>query len=238
MKQLALISLLASSNLIYSQTASFYANPFVFAYKPDTSSEHYRHIMEMNWRINGEKLNWYSDTVYIKTDNIPDTILFQQHKQAKIDTLICMISLPMNYEFNYNECCGGFNVRWDKHRHWGAVQFSVLNARKKNYLGRIGETLLVVNQDSLNVLSPQCISAMAPNIHHVALSEFMYCKPGENCQNESPLDCLVAYNDGPMVDSFNLQVTRQLYNFLYLPLSNDPLQIIYDVRSGKITIHY
>lgn len=91
--------------MLFGQVATFWA---------DTSgiipTKEYNYITEAEWKINGQTLRYGLSPIAVPTDNVVDTIFYKQFENSKWDTLICNITEPANYIFQYNMCCGGFDV--------------------------------------------------------------------------------------------------------------------------------
>ncbi|MBL7898290.1 MAG: hypothetical protein JNJ99_07130 [Crocinitomicaceae bacterium] len=216
--------------------ASFYANPFRRQSEIDTSSDNYKYIMGMKWIIDGKPFTWYDDTLYVKTDSKPDTIFFQERVNGKIYQLICMISEPNHYNFIYNVCCGAFNVTWNSSNSWGGVQFNFQKTDPNYYLGTIHETGLVCHKDSINTVSPQCISAMANNIYPVSLNKIYLHKTSSSLNDSIPISCMTNSKEEYLDDFAEFSVYKRCFDFLYLPLSDKPLKISYNNQNGSFVI--
>lgn len=191
-------------------------------------------IMESEWQINGQTLTYGSTPIRVETDNQVDTIFFRQDKNARWDTLICSISRPTNYTFYYNECCGGFNTADETGTYLvGSVQFENRNPKKgKHYLGTLGEAGVIIDKNSVH-LKPTCRSAMSPNCYEVTLREIEPCSTTDSCNEEI---CLVEPNSENPNYGFGYATQSTLFRFLFLPLSNDPIHVSYNTKSGTVQI--
>ena len=104
----------------------------------------YHKILQWEWIINGKHLKYGSGKVFIQTNSSKlDTILFLKNKQSTYDTIITNIAAANSYQFEFNSCCGNFNVK-NKHsnkttRVNSLVQFKISGLNKDyKYLGIIG----------------------------------------------------------------------------------------------------
>ena len=90
-----LIAILTSS-LSYAQTAIFSADTTRFF--SESRKDIYDKIMEAEWRINGQTLDYGSKPIKIKIDNILDTILYRQRNNSTVDTILCNINTTGNFK--------------------------------------------------------------------------------------------------------------------------------------------
>ena len=210
---------------LFGQVATFWA---------DTIRIDDGRILEAEWKINGQTLHYGSKPIEVRIDNIIDTILFKQFKTTKWDTLICIIAEPLNYTFQYNMCCGGFDVFENDKRISGTVIFIIKNFNKKiKYLGQLEGAGILLNHHSNDTLKPICWSPMLPNIYSIALSEIEICKDTTNCNEEI---CLYEKGNSEPNYSFGFKTISRKFNCLYLPLSSHPIKVIYDRKTEKIKI--
>jgi len=68
--------------LSFGQTAIFSADTTRFF--SETRKDIYDKIMEAEWIINGLTLHYGSKPITIKTDNIPDTLLYRQRASQMV----------------------------------------------------------------------------------------------------------------------------------------------------------
>lgn len=190
--------------------------------------------MEAEWKINGKTLHYGSKPISVKTDNIIDTIYFKQFMNSKWDTLICNITKPINYTFQYNMCCGGFDVYENDKRLSGSVIFLIQNPdMKKKYLGQVDGAGILIDKQKTDTLRPICWSPMHPNIYNLALRVIDICKDTTNCNEEI---CLYEKGMKEPNYGFGFKTVSVLFNCLFLPLSSEPIKIIYDTKTNEIKI--
>lgn len=213
--------------MLFGQVATFWA---------DTSgiipTKEYNYITEAEWKINGQTLRYGLSPIAVPTDNVVDTIFYKQFENSKWDTLICNITEPANYIFQYNMCCGGFDVYNAENRISGAVIFIVENAKKKKqYLGQLAGTGVLVSQQTSDTLKPICWSPMQPNIYNLAFSEIEICQDTTTCDEEI---CLHEKGQEEINYVFSFKTISCKLNCLFLPLSNEPIKVIYNRKTKKI----
>jgi hypothetical protein len=211
--------------VLFGQVATFWA---------DTLRIDDENILEAEWKINGQTLHYGSKPIEVRIDKIIDTILFKQFKHSKWDTLICNIAEPLNYTFQYNMCCGGFDVYENDKRISGTVIFIIKNSdKKKKYLGQLDGAGILLDLHNGDTLKPICWSPMHPNIYNVALSEIEICKDTTNCNEEI---CLYENGNEEPNYGFGFKTISNKFNCLFLPLSGQPIKVIYDRKTDKIKI--
>ena len=227
-----LITILTSS-FSFGQTAIFSADTTRFF--SETRKDIYDKIMEAEWKINGLTLHYGSKPIIIKTDNIPDTLLYRQRNNSKVDTILCNISQSGNFKFYYNECCGGFNIADEKGKFIiGSIIFSIQGQDNKNkYLGTLGETGILVNSASKDTLKTGCRSAMSPNVYQITFSQIEICKDVINCKEET---CLFEKGKEELNYDFGYKTISKKIECLFLPLSNQPIKMTYEPRTDRIRI--
>jgi len=210
---------------LFGQVATFWA---------DTIRIDDERVFEAEWKINGQTLHYGSEPIAVKIDNIIDTIFFKQFKNSEWDILICNITQPLNYTLQYNMCCGGFDVYDKTNRISGSVIFIIKNSdEKKQYLGQLEGAGILVTQHNSDTLKPICWSPMQPNIYSLALSEIEVCKDTTNCNEET---CLYEKGKEEPNYGFGFNTVSLKFNYLFLPLSNQPIKVIYDRKTDKIKI--
>jgi hypothetical protein len=217
----------------FGQNAVFYADKI--SLMNESRKDIYDQIMEAEWRINGKTLHYGSDPIEVTPDEKMDTIFYRQKNKAKWDTIICQISKPGKFTFVYNECCGGFNVK-DESGHFieAKVNFRIIGQKKRRlYMGTLGEAGLLVRSDCMITLLPGCRSAMSPNIYQLTLSEVDF-PTDDSLRNGSTCLYKVGY---PELDyDFAFRIIDVKFNFLFMPLINEPIQIIYDLTNGALNL--
>lgn len=188
-------------------------------------------VLEAEWKINGQTLLYGSKPIKVKTDNIIDTILFKQFNNSRWDTLICNISKPLNYTFQYNVCCGGFDVYENNTRLSGSVIFLIKNPdMNRKYLGQLDAAGILISEQKSDTLRPICSSPMLPNIYSLSLRTIETCIDTTDCDEEI---CLL--EKGMETNfGFGFKTISIIFNYLYLPLSNEPIKAIYDSKTGRI----
>jgi hypothetical protein len=216
---------------LFGQTATFSADTV----KDIRTNMFYDRMIEAEWKIKGQALHYGSKPIAVKTDNIIDTILFREDKNSKWDTLICNIVKPRNYKFWYNPCCGKFNVSdGTKESIIGAVIFNLNGLDKeRQYLGTLGETGILLKATLNDTLKPGCRSAMSPNIYWLTLREIKICKDTIDC-NEGT--CLYEKGKEDLNYKFGYKTISVKLDCLFLPLSNQPIKVNYNLRTEKVKI--
>ena len=141
----------------------------------------------------------------------------------------------MNYRFVYNACCDVFYVFMDTRGYIvGNVKFALTqNPEKKTYLGELGETGILVKSSSNDTLKPLCRSPMSPNIYPIKFSEIKICKDTTGCREGT---CLFVKDGAELNYDFGFKTISCKADFLYMPLSRDPLLVIYDPKTGSIVL--
>lgn len=223
------------SQFCIAQTARFYADT-VQLKKHTGSRSDLDHVFEMEWIINGQHMQWGSDTLRITPDqNKMDTVLFRADKRAKWDTILCNISKPEVYTFVYNTCCGGFYLRNERMKAFapGKVSFRISGKPKAKYLGVIDEAGVPLRSDSAVVLNAMCRSAMSSNIFRVELQTMEDAPDTINCSSLMCLD--VGLGNEPRYD-FYYKKKKTLTSFLYMPMDETPLELIYDPKKRSTTL--
>lgn len=202
----------------------------------DNNERLFNKILEMEWIINDDTLKFGSSEIYLITnENKLDTIYFKVNAKSAYDTLICNIAQPIKYRFIYNTCCGGFDVIEDKtnNRIGGKVLMKISKSPVNEiYLGTFGEAGMIIGDAFKDTLSVTCTSAMSSNIYAVKLIQIESCKASETCET---LMCFQATFGKDKFD-YDYKTVSQKLNFLYLPLSNKPLPITYNLLSNTISI--
>lgn len=197
--------------------------------------KYFKEISEMKWVINQQTLQFgYPPVQVIPNKNKLDTILFQKDANAKWDTLICNISKAQIYNFQYNECCGAFNVIDATNNRFIKGSLSLKLTRKakhKQYIGTLGEAGMSIQNTIPDTLKPACRSAMSPNIYWVSLKEIVECKNTQKCDIS-----MCFYNGKEEVYDFEYSTKKEITEFLYLPLSNEPLSISYNPFNQELII--
>jgi hypothetical protein len=221
--------------VLLGQTATFSADTSQFFKEKNRNPEIYNKIMEAEWKINGEILHYGSKPISVKTDNIIDTIYYRQFKNSKWDTLICNINKPKHYIFHFNPCCGGFNISDDTNKYViGSVNFNIKNTdNKRQFLGTLGEAGIIVSSKFISTLEPACRSAMSPNVYQLTLKEFEICK---ETADYNEVTCLYMKGNEELNYEFSYITTSLKLDCLYLPLSNEPIRVTYDLKIGKVKI--
>lgn len=191
--------------------------------------------MEAEWRINGQTLHYGSKPITIKTDNILDTILYRQRNNSKVDTIVCNINKSGHFKFYYNECCGGFNIADETGKFIiGSIIFSIKEQdNRKTYLGTLGETGILVNSATNDTLKTGCRSAMSPNVYQITFSQIEICKDSINCKEGT---CLFEKGKEELNYEFGYKTISKKIDCLFLPLSNQPIKVIYDPKTDRIRI--
>jgi hypothetical protein len=214
-----------------------FAQQAIFTAKPKEIDNH-QDIAQMQWSINGQLLTFGSDTVKITpNEKVLDTILFKRNEKSLWDTIICDIAQPRHYNFVYNECCGGFNVADGKTHSFikGEVIFEKTEQTQDVYLGLLGETGVLLHRGNNTVL-PMCRSAMSPNIFLIQLKEIEICADTAGCVGpDSDLQCYTT-DGGQTTYDLYYRTKKTITRFLYMPLNEEPLKVIYNPVNKQIVI--
>jgi len=219
--------------LLFGQTAKFYADTTLAWRDAGQNLKEKQRLMEMEWRINGQILHFGSKPIEIKVNkNKTDTLFYKQNNHAKWDTIICKVKESKNYTFIYNTCCGGFDIADETgKRIVGQVNF-IIEVQDKNqiYLGTLGEAGLIVT-NTTDALRPGCRSAMSPNIYQLTFREIEICKDTIDCKEGT---CLYEKGKEGLNEDFGYKTTSLKLDCLFLPMSNQPIKVIYNAKTGKI----
>ena len=226
-----LITVALSPTVLFGQTAIFSADTLIFR---NHSQKRKARIMESEWRIHGQTLHYGSKPLAIKTDKVMDTVFFRLYKNSTWDTLICNITEPKKYIFEYNECCDGFNICDDKNKLvTGSINFRVEGFdNKRLYLGTLGESGILIKEKN-QILDRNCGSPMLPNFYPITFSEIEICKGTIDCNKEI---CLYEGGEFKPDHEFGFKTISLKLDFLFLPLGNQPINVIYNAKTGKIKI--
>lgn len=222
-----LLLLFLSSNII-AQTASF---------SVDTIRFKSGSILEAEWRINQQALSYGSKALNIAIDNKIDTILYKAHKDATWDTIICNINQAQHYTFHYNPCCRGFNIHNAANKRLSAsVKFMLKGTNSKiKYLASLGETSMLLRPMQLDTLNSksECRSAMSSDVYQLTLSEIAICKDENGCEEAT---CLYEQGKEGLNYNFAYKPISFKMNCLFLPLSDKPVKVVYDQRTGRVKV--
>jgi hypothetical protein len=221
--------------MMFGQSANFFADTTLAWRDAGQNQKEKELLMEMEWRINGQTLHFGSKPIEIKINqNKTDTLFYKQNNKAQWDTIICKINEPKTYKFIYNTCCGGFDIADERGRIFGQVNFKIEGqANKRVYLGTLGEVGLIVKTTTTDTLRPGCRSAMSPNIYQLKFSEIEICKDTSSCFEGT---CLYEKGKNELNYDFGYRTISKKINFLFMPLSRKPIQIIYNSKTDKIKI--
>ena len=217
----------------YSQPATFYADTLrLMEYNQnDTSSEGYG--MQMQWIIKGQQLSWGSTPIEVGlTESGVDTIFFKWHDHSKWDTLLCKIKGGSSVTFVYSPCCDYFDVvDSNGDRFKGKVSFDLKGSlpKKTKYLGSIDDSRVFMTQKP-DTIPPFYRSVMLPNTYNVEVEQIKDCS-GKHCQ-----EAAIQKPDGSMEISYHFRIVEEILNFHYLPVSEEPVSVTYDLDSGVVRI--
>jgi len=190
----------------------------------------------MEWKINGQVLHFGSKPIVVNADpNSIDTLFYRRNSKTKWDTIICNIKEPLTYKFIYNNCCNGFNVLGANGKSIeGKVNFRLIGKQSnKTFLGTLGEAGVLINVNATDTLFPGCRSAMSPNIYSLSFKEVQTCNDSLLCKEQI---CLFEKDKEDLNYSFNFRTISSKVEILFMPLSSDPIQIFYNVKSDNVTI--
>lgn len=216
-----------------SQSATFYADTHRLMQYNQNNSSSEGYGMQMQWIIKGQSLRWGSTPIEVTpTESGVDTIFFKGQDQSKWDTLLCKIKGGSSITFVYSPCCDYFDaVDRNGDRFEGKVSFMLVGATpaKKKYLGSIDGSGVFMTQSPDTIL-PFYRSPMLPNTYDVEVKEIRDCF-GKGCQ-----EAAIQKPDGSMEISYHFRIVEEILNFHYLPVSEEPVSVTYDLDSGVVRI--
>lgn len=235
MKHNLLIILIILPTILWGQSATFYADTTDLRMYTGYNKDLLKRVMEMEWRIGGHVLRFGSKPIKIKPDpNKIDTLFYKQNKNARWDTIICNIKEPLTYKFVYNTCCDGFNIAGTDNKFFnGKINFRLTGQTNKMFLGTLGEAGVLVTMKTTDTLLPGFRSAMSPNIYWVSFQEIKACGDPSVCKEDI---CLSEKGKKELNCEFKYRIISSKMKILFMPLSNDPLQVTYSTTTDKITI--
>jgi hypothetical protein len=190
------------------------------------------YISKQLWFINGQEMRYGSGLVRLAVNpNKVDTILYKGYRRNEFDTIICNISEAKSYKFYYNDCCGAFNIQDETTGRFiqGKIVYQLKNSKNKTYLGTLGESGILIEGNKSDTLKPHCISAMSPNVYQITFSEIELCKDSTNCTEAICMDV-----DNEVDWEFEFKTISKKIDILFMPLSSDPILIIYDEKTQLI----
>ena len=190
-------------------------------------------ISEQVWIIRGKELRYGSQA--LKVELIPgktDTILFKAYRRPHFDTIICFINEAKHFQFQYNPCCGAFNVKEQGQRGFfrASIIYRLKGESSKSYLGTLGETGILLKSGEADTLKPFCRSAMSPNVYPISFREIEICRSA-NCEEGT---CLQGEAEPEL--NFSYTTISSKLNCLFMPLSAEALVVTYDPISDKIEL--
>ncbi|WP_435263815.1 hypothetical protein [Tenacibaculum sp. nBUS_03] len=237
-KSLLIIFNLLFSISLFSQIAEFRADTTSLKKRTGNNEIVYKKALEMEWIINGKKLFFGSKPIkVIPNEKKIDTILFRNSSNSKYDLIICNISEASKFSFEYNTCCGGFNVRKENKGKLSRDIIFEISKKDENdiYLGTLGETGILLKKDNVeNHINEICRSAMSPNIYSIAVSKIRKnCDSLENCE-----ELLCEIRDGQAKGGFEYEVIEKKIEFLYMPLDDKILKIIFHEKTNRTELKY
>jgi len=223
---------------IYCQNARFATDVNRFRGRfPDTSSIPSYAIGD-EWIIKGQKMKYGTGEISVETTpGIIDTIFYKATNRNAFDTLICYINAGNKYKFYYNDCCGAFNVENISERKFirPAILFDNSRLNDRLYLGTLGEgSKVLLSQNWNDTLTSQCSSAMAPSVMLFQLLEI----EESNHNGSSEFYCLSNNQADKKEFRFNYIQKELKMEFLYLPLSKEPLKFGYSSKNKNIFFNH
>lgn len=236
MKNKLFIILTILPTILWGQSATFYADTTNLWMHAGHSKAHIKRVMEMEWRIGGQVLHFGSTPIAVKPDpNRIDTLFYKQSNNARWDTIICNVKEPLAYKFVYNACCDGFNIAGaDGKFIGGKVNFRLTGPTSKTFLGTLGEAGMLINTKTTDTLLPGCRSAMSPNIYSLTFSEIKTCSDDSLVCNEDI--CLSEKGKEELNYEFKFKTISNKMKIHFMPLTSDPVQVMYDNKTDRITI--
>ncbi|CAM1350919.1 hypothetical protein [Tenacibaculum halocynthiae] len=237
-KSLLITFILLFTNSLFSQTAEFIADTVSLKKRTGNNERVYEKALEMEWIINGEKLFFGSKPIkVIPNEKKIDTILFRNSSNSKYDIIICNIAEASKFSFEYNPCCGGFNVRKENKGKLSRDIIFEISEKNENdmYLGTLGQTGILLEKDNIeNHINEICRSAMSPNIYSIAISKIRKnCDSLKNCE-----ELLCEIQDGVAKDGFEYEVIETKMEFLYMPLDEKILKVLFNKKTNRTELKY
>jgi len=226
------------SALLTCQTAEFRADIKSLKKSTGNNERVYNEAMQMKWIINGKKLYFGSEPIrVIPNKRTIDTILFRHKSNSKYDTIICNIEEACKFSFEYNPCCGSFYLRKEnKSKLSREVKFVISNKDENDlYLGTLGETGILLNKNNVeNHINEICRSAMSPNVYPISICKIRKgCNLLNNCE-----ELLCEIQNGEAKNGFEYEVIETQLEFLYLPLSEKTLEVLFDQKTKNVELRY
>jgi len=237
-KSLLIIFNLLFAISLFSQTAEFRADTTGLKKRTGNNEKLYEKVLEMEWIINGEKLFFGSGSInVVPNEKKIDTILFRNNSNSKYDIIICNISEASKFSFEYNPCCGGFNVIKENRGKLSRNVIFEISGKSENdiYIGTLGETGILIEKDDIeNHINEICRSAMSPNIYPISISKIRKnCDSKENCE-----ELLCEIQNGEAKGGFEYKVIETKIEFLYMPLDEKILKVLFNERTNKTELKY
>ena len=196
------------------------------------------------WYINGQEMHYDGKTIKIKVNPDKfDTIIYFRQNQKRYDTVLCNVATPNKYMIIYNECCGFFNIRSKTTRINNSVLFRLENKDEKHkYLGIVGMTGILVDENNSEVIFDFCRSAMASPLTIVSLYQVEECNSEIDEYIE---DCDIDICLWPEKGYESLEFSEEEYgNYIWksrkmgiawIGLNSDPLTVVHNPVTNKIT---
>ena len=190
-------------------------------------------LTEMQWRIEGKTLHW-GERITVPTDKGADTVFFQQHARAQWDTMLCVLRPGDSLVFQYNDCCGGFNVlRGGGKGHFlnPSAKINLKHPVKgREYLALLGEAGMVLHEGENDTIIPTCRSAMAPSAIGFYLMEVRRPVPGDSAEAT-----MCQYRNGVIDWDYAYEYVREIefIRIIWLPMGNTLMNLTYDIRRRK-----
>jgi|GEM_PF-1588141 len=238
MKYSFLLLLLLPFNA-WSQNITFFADTATLNTRVSKNWRSLSRVAEMEWKVGGQSMRFGSKPISLPIDpDKTDTLFFKWRANANWERILFNAKEPGAYAFIYNVCCDGFDIVRATNSNLGFISGKVsfqVSGRQQNQvlLGTFGEAGILIERGK-NVLSRHCRSAMSSNIYWVTLQEIEICNDTTSCKQYA---CL--YRKGFSEDDMyeiSFKTISSKTEFLYMPLSDDPIQVFYDNKSGKLTV--
>lgn len=217
--------------------ATFFADTTKLMQRHSHDPRQFEEIKEMRWVINGIPFTWGTQPVEVEVNPFQfDTLLFQRDSASKWDTILCNITKPNTYLFEYNECCGAFNVRNQATNRFplGAAEFVQMGTSENKLLGIQGEGAIFLAEKEYLAAPRKCMPAMGSNVEWIQVVEVEEAN-SLNCKGVPGPNCIFTSEGKPLEEEcFNLVKTR--IQFLYLFLEAEPLVIHCTKGSVKLKL--
>lgn len=133
-----------------------------------------KYVQQYRWRLQGKEMAWGGTLTAAPSKGKFDTLFFDEGKGRGWDTILCLIPTGGNFQFVYNECCGGFYVKSEAENRF--PQFEVEFVRegpkpKERHIGEFGSAGYTLGDAKRVLASNSCNSVLQSNITWVGVQQ-------------------------------------------------------------------